>query len=48
MFENRLECCGIHKNQYNKMKDNQKTSKIEEVFGNLDYRVRNGIMCKVG
>lgn len=48
MFENILECCGIHKNQYRKMKDNQKTSKIEEVFGNLDYRVRNGIMCKVG
>ena len=46
MFENRIECCGIHKNQYRKMKDNQKTSKIEEVFGNLDYRVRNGIMCK--
>lgn len=48
MFENVIECCGIHKNQYRKMNDNQKTSKIEEVFGNLDYRVRNGIMCKVG
>ena len=46
MFENRLECCGTHRNQYNKLNDNKKLEKIEEVFGNLDYRVKNGIMCK--
>ena len=46
IFNDRIECCGTHKNQYDKLNNNQKTSKIEEVFGNLDYRVRNGIMCK--
>lgn len=48
MFGNRFECCGIHRNQYRKLNESQKINKIKEVFGNLDYRVRNGIMCKVG
>ena len=46
MFNDRIECCGTHRNQYDKMNNNKKLEKIEEVFGNLDYRVKNGIMCK--
>tara|TARA_R110000803_G_C11906009_1_gene312649 strand:+ start:152 stop:889 length:738 start_codon:yes stop_codon:yes gene_type:complete len=41
-----IECCGIHKNQYNKLNDRKKKNKITEIFGSIDMTMKNGVMCR--
>ena len=42
-----LECCGIHKNQYNKLNEEKKHKKIVDITTKLGYVLKNGVMCKV-
>ena len=40
-------CCAIHKNQYNKLSDSGKRDTTIQITGNVGYRIKHGIMCKV-
>ena len=46
LYGSGIECCGIHKNQYNKLNDRKKKNKITEIFGSIDMTMKNGVMCK--
>lgn len=45
LLKENISVCGIHKNQYNRLSEEKKKDKINEVFGSIGMIMKNGVMC---
>ena len=45
LMKENIIVCGIHKNQYNRLSEEKKKDKINEVFGSIGMIMKNGVMC---
>ena len=46
LLGSKIDCCGIHYNQYNRMNKHKKKNRINEVFNDINLVMKNGVMCK--
>ena len=46
LMGSKIECCGIHYNQYNKLNKHKKNEKVKDIFSDINLVLKNGIMCK--
>ena len=46
LIGSKLDCCGIHYNQYNRMNKHKKNEKVKDIFSDINLVLKNGIMCK--
>jgi hypothetical protein len=46
LMGSRIDCCGIHYNQYNKLNKHKKNEKVKDIFRDINLVMKNGVMCK--